>query len=255
MLIVGCFLLPQAFAARIYGTVYDSTLNPLERALVAINTTPEQKMLVENGSYSFFVPDGAYLIGAYGENSSTSELIQVHGEGDYRIDLLALKQPEGEEIDTLWELMNTTMLSSNELPSDETPALFKYVIFSVLVVLALAALLFLKYGRKTSPLKRAEQANDKPATPTTPQKHEEGEQTTEVVAKQTGTTEKLTPDQRKVLSTLATLGGRVSQKELRKALTPWSEAKVSMELTELEDNGAIRKIRKGRGNIIKAQDQ
>ncbi len=62
----------------------------------------------------------------------------------------------------------------------------------------------------------------------------------------------LTPDQQKVLETIRRFDNRLSQKELRKALSPWSEAKVSMELTELEDRGIISKIKKGRGNIIRA---
>jgi len=42
---------------------------------------------------------------------------------------------------------------------------------------------------------------------------------------------------------------RITQKELRKKF-PLSEAKVSLVLTELEDKGKIRKIKKGRGNVI-----
>lgn len=44
-------------------------------------------------------------------------------------------------------------------------------------------------------------------------------------------------------------GGRIAQAELRKEL-PYSEAKVTLMLADLEDRGYIRKIKKGRGNII-----
>jgi len=60
-----------------------------------------------------------------------------------------------------------------------------------------------------------------------------------------------TADQTKVMQALSSFGNRASQKDLRKALHFWSEAKVSMELTELEDLGIIQKIKKGRGNVIR----
>jgi len=43
---------------------------------------------------------------------------------------------------------------------------------------------------------------------------------------------------------------RLTQKELRKKL-PWSEAKVSLIVADLEERGLIKKIKKGRGNILK----
>jgi len=42
---------------------------------------------------------------------------------------------------------------------------------------------------------------------------------------------------------------RLTQKEIR-CEVPMSEAKISLVLAELEDKGVIRKIKKGRGNII-----
>jgi len=47
-------------------------------------------------------------------------------------------------------------------------------------------------------------------------------------------------------------GGRATQKEIRKAF-PHSEAKTSLLLTELENDGKLKKIKKGRGNIIVLQ--
>ena len=42
---------------------------------------------------------------------------------------------------------------------------------------------------------------------------------------------------------------RTTQKELRKEI-PLSEAKISLIVSDLEDKGKIRKIKKGRGNIL-----
>ncbi|MFH2021613.1 MAG: hypothetical protein ABIJ34_09480 [archaeon] len=53
----------------------------------------------------------------------------------------------------------------------------------------------------------------------------------------------------KVLSLLKSSGGRMTQKELRNHL-PYSEAKVSLIVADLESIGRIRKIKKGRANIL-----
>ncbi len=61
--------------------------------------------------------------------------------------------------------------------------------------------------------------------------------------------ESLPEDLALLLSTLKSLGGRASQKELREKIG-WSEAKLSLALTDLERRGLIEKYKKGRGNII-----
>jgi len=52
-----------------------------------------------------------------------------------------------------------------------------------------------------------------------------------------------------VLLTLRKAGGRTTQRELCKEV-PFSAAKVSLVLTELEDEDKIKKIKKGRTNVI-----
>ena len=56
-------------------------------------------------------------------------------------------------------------------------------------------------------------------------------------------------DLKSVVGIIQEEGGRITQKELRKKL-PYSEAKVSLMVADLEGRGMVRKIKKGRGNII-----
>jgi len=56
-------------------------------------------------------------------------------------------------------------------------------------------------------------------------------------------------DLTKILDVLDEHGGRATQKQIRKQV-PFSEAKVSLMIAELEEKGRIKRIRKGRGNII-----
>ncbi len=56
-----------------------------------------------------------------------------------------------------------------------------------------------------------------------------------------------------VLELIRKSGDRITQKELREKLG-WSEAKLSLVLTDLEGRGLIEKYRKGRGNVVFLKD-
>ena len=77
----------------------------------------------------------------------------------------------------------------------------------------------------------------------------------EPAPKQPGTPQKwdasdLPDDIREALTVLEKSGGRLTQKELRQKMHYYSESKISLLITDLEDRGLIRKIKKGRGNIL-----
>ncbi|OPY29123.1 MAG: hypothetical protein A4E28_01070 [Methanocella sp. PtaU1.Bin125] len=59
----------------------------------------------------------------------------------------------------------------------------------------------------------------------------------------------LPQDCREVLAIMEKNGGRITQLDLRKAL-PYSEAKVSLIVSDLESRGLVKKIKKGRGNVL-----
>jgi uncharacterized membrane protein len=59
----------------------------------------------------------------------------------------------------------------------------------------------------------------------------------------------LSSDLQGVLKVLDKNGGRMTQKELRKNFE-LSEANISLMITELESLGLVKRIKKGRGNII-----
>jgi len=65
-------------------------------------------------------------------------------------------------------------------------------------------------------------------------------------------TEELPEDIHELYALIMKKGGRVTQKELRGEMK-CSEAKVSLMLDDLEDRGYIKKIKKGRSNIIIAE--
>ncbi|MDP4012416.1 MAG: hypothetical protein Q8R00_02315 [Candidatus Nanoarchaeia archaeon] len=59
----------------------------------------------------------------------------------------------------------------------------------------------------------------------------------------------LDDDLDEILRFIKSNNGRVTQLDIRKNFS-WSEAKISLIITELEDKGLIKKIKKGRSNVI-----
>mgnify|MGYP000167908787 CR=1 FL=1 len=57
-------------------------------------------------------------------------------------------------------------------------------------------------------------------------------------------------DLKKIVNFIYKQGKRTTQKEIRKHF-PFSEAKISLMLTELEHKGLIEKFKKGKSNVIK----
>ncbi len=215
-------LLCPVSGAVIHGTVYAwDTLRPLPKAIVTINTTPEQRIVTENGSYSFIVPPGTYVIKAYyyshGElKLYDEETIKVKGSGSYVLDLILF--PNLNYNESLPNVQLNLGSESSVLPTSLlifVPAIFLIVVFLVKI-------------RKGKERMKAES-------------------TTEKVRE--FKVEELPEDLREVVEIIRKEGGRITQKELRKRLG-YSEAKVSLMIADLERRGIVEKVKRGRGNII-----
>ena len=63
----------------------------------------------------------------------------------------------------------------------------------------------------------------------------------------------LPEDLKDLLELIRASGNRITQRELRKK-SPYSESKVSLMLSDLEERGLIEKFKRGRGNIIRIPD-
>ncbi|MBI2445407.1 hypothetical protein HYV43_03400 [Candidatus Micrarchaeota archaeon] len=218
-----------ASAATVFGTIYSENIQPA-RAVIQINTTPQQQVITPDGTYSFSLAPGAYRLAAVAANASAEKTVIIQGDGEFRIDLILLPGVPEEDA-ALADLLDVPDVST---PAD-SPQSADYS-GPAAIVLALLLVAAVIYGQRHRFARTASHAPDTPPLPP---------------ASPSVSTRVLTADQQKVMQALSSFGNRASQKDLRKALGQWSEAKVSMELTELEDIGVIQKIKKGRGNVIR----
>ncbi|RMD58627.1 MarR family transcriptional regulator [Candidatus Woesearchaeota archaeon] len=218
-----------ATAATIQGSVYDFSLDLISGVIVEVNTTPNQKMVAKDAFYSFDVPKGSYRISASTRDDSfrIEEDIEVSSDGKYNLDLILLPTLDAEqdilEIENQEAVVDDVPLIEDALYEQPRSAL-GWVSWIILFII----LGFLIYKLSSKKQEKEE--------------------------RKTGRVHKVavSEDLQKVLSIIDEEGGRTTQKEIRKRL-PVSEAKVSLMLDELEHKGLIKRIRKGRANIIVKQ--
>ena len=209
-------MLPSVLGVSIHGTVYDFGLNKLSNTVVEINSTPAQKIVASNGTYAFSVSPGSYTLKARHDksDSETVEIILAMDEGEYVLDLILLPSIVNEEV-----LLEETEIPLVEDIVEDKPATqwFLWV-----VVFAVLAYLVYKISRPRQIIEKIKEVVKEVAVP---------------------------EDLQKIMEFIENEGGRSTQKDIRKNF-PYSEAKISLMIDELEAKGLVKKVKKGRGNII-----
>ncbi|MBU0615490.1 MAG: winged helix-turn-helix transcriptional regulator [Nanoarchaeota archaeon] len=211
----------SAEAAILHGAVYDARLRPRNDVYVEINSSPSQVFISKEGQYSFVLEPGSYHLNAYfeldGVEYQANENVAIPRNGYFVRDLV-LESPDGI------------------VPDDERNDLSNFFYYGLAaLVVALAALAYVFRRRRPREIKyevsyeEPEPKEEEPKPHLVPQ-HEDKymNQVLEIIKKE---------------------DGRTTQKEIRKQM-PMSEAKISLIISELEAKGVIKKIKKGRGNII-----
>ena len=240
-LIILILTLPVACAFTIHGTIYEwSTFDPLDHALIEVNSTPVQFRVATSGVYSFNLPPGNYLIKTSYYNNDTLEyysednMTVTEEVGDFVFDILLFPLEEEEDEFPDEDLGNVTFDIGGNPDLDWN---YFYIVVLLLVILAAAGYYY--YRQKQVDEKEIEDASEM---------HQEEPQ--EMPQKSRPDISAPLPDDlREIITILEGAGGRITQMDLRKKLN-CSESKVSLMITDLEARGLVQKIKKGRGNIL-----
>ena len=228
-----CSIAPAALAqenmATVHGTIYDLwTFTPLENVVITVysGSTLSMQTVSLNGTYSLSLPPDNYTIIArhYRGNIliyDTEENITLHENENLALDLIMFPTFEENELPENYEYILPELREA-----EARSTLLALIAVSAIVIAGLVVF----YYVKVYPKKRA--AGEKKV---------EGPPHVKVVG--------LPDDLKEVMDVIRSSGGRINQVELRQKL-PYSEAKVSLMISDREDRGLVRKIKKGRGNII-----
>ena len=219
-------ILPITNAATIQGTIYDwTTLDTVPNTILTVNSNPPQTFVSKDGTYSFELSKGKYIISAihYTNNqpdAAINETITITDDGIFTMDLILFPESNfGEDLinDTDFDIIN---------PYNDTTNTNTYVYATIIAILTLIYI-FRKNIRGTIKSRHA----------------------TKKIIIETTKNKELPKELKQIISILKKNGGRMTQKQIRKEF-PFSEAKVSLMITELEELGIIKRIKTGRTNVI-----
>ncbi len=206
-------------AGFVHGDIYRSDLQPLNHTVIRIEGPFTYQMVTEKGNYSIFLPEGNFTVTASSSDDSgntiflASDQIKV-GTQDQRLDLVL------NRASSVWDY---------SLP--------------IAIILVLIAVFIWANRFWNHPSKIKEQISSEPANEIQTSEPPEKIQTNPVRPA-------LDRDAKTVLSALDSSEGRSTQKELRETLN-FSDAKMSLILSELESSGYIKRFKRGRGNVIR----
>ncbi|MDD5616432.1 MAG: hypothetical protein PHH85_09540 [Candidatus Methanoperedens sp.] len=247
MLVISA-LFSGAQAATVQGTIYswsDFEI-PLKNAIIEINTIPVQSRVATDGTYFFdSLAPGNYTIRAKYYRNNVLELAEeedmqiVEKGGKYNIDLL-LFPPTNPELEYLGDINLTGDLEIKG-ESDKTSNII-LILIPVLILILISAGIAVHFRSKKEKNPAIVEVSSEPKI----------EQPAVVI--KTPETPALPEDLNDLYNLIMKKGGRVTQKDIRGEMK-CSEAKVSLMLDDLEDRGYIKKIKKGRSNIIIAESK
>jgi uncharacterized membrane protein len=274
----------------IYGNVYDwATFSTVDNAVVKVYSLPDLilqgNVVARTGSYSFSLPGGDYMIvasagtpGTPSEVTASENITRVPDSGERIIDLILFPS---DSLDDLAGFTDTN--ATPTLPPEENPTLLPNpteqpspgnwallmgggaILLAVVAIIAGLVLLRMLRPKKAedtlptgdAPAKTVTPPATPPVTsPVLPPEEQKPDirpsqpvQPAPVLQPPTVQDLLLPEDCRQVLAIIEKNDGRITQLDLRKML-PYSEAKVSLIVSDLESRGLVKKIKKGRGNVL-----
>ena len=137
-------LINNVSATTVHGSIYDLSLNKINGVIIEVNSEPVQRLISNDGSYSFDLERGEYIITAkkLPNEKIAEEKISISSAGDFNIDLFAdIDLPEEELLREINEDF------TGEL-SFEGISYFKIILW--LLIISIILFLIMDYKKKNS---------------------------------------------------------------------------------------------------------
>lgn len=269
------FITDNNITATIHGATYaGDTLEPLTDTVIDINSNPPQSIVAKNGTYSFELAPGNYIITARSYRNSTltyskETTLKIEDNGIYVLDLLLYPSSKNQESENENQINNPNNVVSAEQTAYTSTIRYLPVAFMLFLLLGGGY----KLTRKHDKTRENKIRKGKIIIPDILEKFlrkstgSEAGQYFGTVGEYTSTGSLIEPSMNpvidietrkklplstellEILDLIRSHKGRITQKDLRSKLD-YSEVKVSLLLSELEKRGKIKKFRNGRENIV-----
>lgn len=269
------FLEDSKITATVHGAAYaGDTLEHLNDTVIDINSNPPQSLVAKNGTYSFELAPGNYIITAscYRNNTliySKETTLKIEDKGNYVFDLLLYPVSKNQVTET----SDKAIILDNANPAkrignDSSTIRYLPVALTLFLLLGGSYKLSRKHkkmqenkfqegkfnmlGILAKVLRRSTGSEAGPELGKIGDKVSVRGQVTESAENSETAAQKKTPlpaDLLEILDVIRGHKGRITQKDLRGKLD-YSEVKVSLLLSELEKRGLIKKLKNGRENIV-----
>ena len=251
-----------ANAAMISGSIYDLALQKESDVIVEINTVPKQLFVSKIGDYTFNIKPGNYTLYAHTSTAKATESVIIDDDDNYTLDIIledtivelpkdTLLTDSGINVssnDILDTIKNTNIKNTNAMNNTKL-LIIGFVLVFALALIILYMLIRTKKTKSKSYSKDVghnhKQDADHNIAMSESSRHDIVDATKDVFTK----SEAQLDEYASMVLQIIKKEKRTTQKDLRKEV-PLSEAKISLIISDLEDKGKVRKIRKGRGNIL-----
>ena len=225
-------------AATIHGSVYNVILEKESDIKLEIDTLPKQFIISKDGDYSFNVPNGTYIIKAYTTDGYAEENISVFDDGDYIIDIVLAP--------IISEVIDNDLLDTNDISNEDITTVgnnYFPILIGIILLFALSIMTFLFLVSRQKASGASKDDNNRDANDSA------NDSANDTAPSKSVDDNKFMDKNMHLALAFIKNNERTTQKDLRKQI-PLSEAKISLIVAELEHEGKIKKIRKGRGNIL-----
>lgn len=207
------------YSATLFGQVYESnTFSKLNNTRIKLDG-PISIQLIVQGDYSVDIPLGTYnLTASYYKSGKvqyyTEEKIKITQE-QTRFDVVLFPA----ELQNMIPKDESREEEKNGIKIDNSMILFGFIVLFIIII-------YLLYKSLSKPAK------------------------TQIMASEEDEEQEFDEEAFKVLEILNSHEGRILQKELRNIMN-LSESNMSILITELESMGYVKRIKKGRENVLK----